>query len=133
MKIVVSVLGVIALSTLAVAMFQQQSNRPVISAKETYERMQSDSNIVILDVRTPEEFRSATGHLAGAILIPVHELEERVDELEPYREKTIIAVCRSGSRSGSATSFLNGKGFKVLNMEGGMLRWNKENLPVVRE
>ena len=104
-----------------------------ITTQRTHELMQSDTSVVILDVRRMDEFTSESGHLAGAILIPVQELEARVNELEPYKDKTIIAVCRSGNRSGRATMFLNGKGFKVMNMLGGMIQWNDERLPVVHE
>ena len=114
-------------------MTQQTSDRKAVTSTEANERLQKDTNTVVLDVRTPEEFKSGSGHLKNAILIPVQELEARFNELEPYKGKTIIAVCRSGSRSGRATVFLNQKGFNVLNLEGGMLRWNEEKLPVVNE
>jgi rhodanese-related sulfurtransferase len=91
-----------------------------------------DSSVVLLDVRTPEEFRSETGHLSGAMLIPVQELEHRTVELEQYKERTIIAYCRTGRRSSTAATLLNGKGFNVLNMTGGIVRWNTEQRPVVK-
>lgn len=115
------------------AMTQQTSDRKAVTSTEAYEIIQKDANIVVLDVRTPEEFKSETGHLKDAILIPVQALANRVNELDPYKGKTIIAVCRSGNRSGAATSFLNGKGFNVLNLEGGMLKWIEARLPVVNE
>ncbi|MDH3251580.1 MAG: rhodanese-like domain-containing protein [Ignavibacteria bacterium] len=89
-----------------------------------------DTSVVLLDVRTSGEFYSETGHLRGAILIPVQQLEQRMGELESYRGKTIIAYCRSGNRSGRATDMLLGKGFKAVNMTGGMLRWAAEGRPV---
>ena len=114
-------------------MTQQSTDRKALTAKEALKKIQKDASIVVLDVRTSEEFKSETGHLKNAILIPVQELEARAGELEAYKEKTIIAVCRSGNRSGRATAFLNGKGFHVLNLEGGMLKWNEGKLPVVNE
>ena len=102
----------------------------VISTKETQELEKKKSDVVLLDVRTVEEYNSGTGHLKNAILIPVQELEQRVGELEKYKDKTIIAYCRTGRRSGTATEFLTKKGFKVLNMEGGIVKWNEEKLPV---
>jgi rhodanese-related sulfurtransferase len=85
----------------------------------------------MLDVRTPEEY--SAGHLRNALLLPVEDLERRVDELEGEKGKLIIAYCRSGRRSRNAATFLQGKGFHVLNMEGGILAWSGEGLPVVRE
>jgi len=101
-----------------------------ISTKETQKLEKKESDVVLLDVRTPEEYNSETGHLKNAVLIPVQELERRVGELEKYKDKTIIAYCRTGRRSGTATEFLMKKGFKVLNMEGGIVKWNEEKLPV---
>jgi rhodanese-related sulfurtransferase len=104
-----------------------------ITPSEAVKLIHEDKSVVLLDVRTSEEFRSETGHLNGAILIPVQELEARLNELEPFKEKTIIAYCRSGNRSGRAEKILTEHGFKALNLTGGMNQWNKENLPVVKE
>ncbi len=105
----------------------------LISPKDTLERLQHDSNVVLLDVRTPEEYNNELGHVANTILIPVQELGQRVDELEQHKGKTVIAICRSGNRSGKAAEMLTKCGFTALNMEGGMIRWNEEHLPVVRD
>ncbi|MBM2840696.1 MAG: rhodanese-related sulfurtransferase [Bacteroidetes bacterium] len=112
---------------------QKAQTQKLISPKETYERTQRDSTVLLLDVRTPEEYNNELGHVANAILIPVQELEQRVSELEQYKGKTIIAICRSGNRSGKAADLLARKGFTALNMEGGMIRWNDEHLPVARD
>lgn len=103
-----------------------------ITPADTQVLMETDTNHIILDVRTETEFRSETGHIKGALLIPVQELETRLAEMGPYREKAIVVVCRSGNRSGHATSMLTGKGFQARNMVGGMMRWNAEGRPVLR-
>lgn len=104
-----------------------------LTPKEVYEMSISDTNLILLDVRTLEEFNGELGHVEGAMLIPVQELDDRVEELAPYRTKTIIAICRSGNRSGRAAALLTENGYTVRNMVGGMLRWNAEKHPVVRE
>ncbi len=114
-------------------MNQQTANRKAIAAREAFEKIQKDTSVIVLDVRTPVEFKSETGHVKGAILIPVQELERRLKELEPNKDKTIIAICRSGNRSARATKLLNENGYKAFNLEGGMLKWNAEGLPVVKE
>ena len=91
-----------------------------------------DSTVVLLDVRTPEEFSGETGHLAGAILIPVQELDIRVGELTKYHDRTIVVYCRTGHRSTMAAGILQKHGFKVMNMEGGITRWRAERLPTVQ-
>lgn len=76
---------------------------------------------VFVDVRTPEEF--ATGHLAGAINIPVADLEQRWPELKGYARRQIVLYCRSGHRAGVALDLLakhgmhnvvNGGGYEAL-------------------
>jgi rhodanese-related sulfurtransferase len=94
---------------------------------------QGDTTLLLLDVRTPQEFKSDTGHLQGAILIPVQELKNRMAELNPYKSKTIIAYCRTGHRSSLATDMLRGEGFTVMNLTGGITLWNEKMLPVTRK
>lgn len=104
-----------------------------ITPGETAKILGRDTAYVILDVRTFAEFTSETGHLQGAILIPVDSLSARLNELTPYKSKTVIAYCRSGVRSGRAEKILNEHGFRALSMSGGITRWNIEQLPVVKE
>jgi rhodanese-related sulfurtransferase len=112
---------------------QKAQTYKLVSPIETQWLAHQDSSVLLLDVRTPEEYDDGLGHVAGAMLIPVQELEKRMNELEPYKRKTIIAICRSGNRSGKAADLLIRHGFTAMNMAGGMIRWNEEHLPVARE
>lgn len=105
----------------------------LISTGETLELVRRDPSVLLLDVRTPDEYRGESGHLENSVLVPLQELEQRIDELVPYKARTIIAYCRSGNRSGTAAATLTRKGFSAMNMEGGMVKWNAENLPVIHE
>jgi rhodanese-related sulfurtransferase len=105
----------------------------LISPSDTFKLLQGDSTIIVLDVRTPAEFKSETGHLAHALLLPVQELERRVDELQNYQQKLIIVYCRTGHRSTTATDILQKHGHNVRNMEGGITRWRAERFPVEKE
>ena len=96
-----------------------------------YEMMKKDPDIVILDVRTEREYRQ-DGHLKGAKLIPLQQLEERLDELEPYKKGPILVYCRSGHRSVKASRLLAGRGFKPINIKGGITDWRGAALPVVK-
>ena len=111
---------------------QKAGGVKILSPREVYERTQHDSDVVLIDVRTDGEYNAELGHVAGTILLPVQQLEARVGELEKYKSKTIIAICRSGNRSGKAAEFLSQRGFDVFNMAGGMIRWNQENLPAIK-
>ena len=87
------------------------------------------ARLQIMDVREAPEFIDRLGHLAGARLVPLSQLTERLDELD--RDQPVVAVCRSGVRSAQASVLLTKAGFgKVANLAGGMLRWKAEGLPV---
>jgi sulfur dioxygenase len=88
---------------------------------------------LLLDVREPEEFSGELGHIPGSHLIPLKELSTRVSEIEGYKDKDVIVICRAGVRSTTAAAILTGLGFEhVSNLKGGMLDWNDQNLPVER-
>ncbi|WP_167568725.1 rhodanese-like domain-containing protein [Brevibacillus migulae] len=86
---------------------------------DVHERLQNREDIVVLDVREPDEWEE--GHIPQAKHIPLGVLPERMDELDP--DKETIVVCRSGGRSGKACEFLASKGYRVVNMTGGMSKW----------
>ena len=91
--------------------------------EENLERVQ------IVDVREPDEFNGALGHIAGARLLPLGLLLEKSKDLS--KEKPMVTVCRSGARSAQATVLLRNAGFaKVANLSGGMLRWRAQRFPV---
>jgi len=87
-------------------------------------------DVQVIDVREPQEFTDALGHIPGARLLPLSELGARAGEID--RDRPVVAVCRSGARSAQATVLLRKSGLtKVANLAGGMLRWRAESLPVV--
>ena len=89
-------------------------------------KMAAKEDVLLLDVRTPEEFDGPLGHLEGAKLIPLQELPQRLDEIKSYKNKEIVVYCRSGGRSQRASQILIDNGFrKVRNMVGGMRAWNE--------
>ena len=78
--------------------------------------------VQVLDVREPDEFNGALGHIPGAQLMPLAEVAARCDELD--RSRPLVVVCRSGARSARAVAILSKAGFAdVANLAGGMLRW----------
>ncbi|MBC7983543.1 MAG: rhodanese-like domain-containing protein [Candidatus Obscuribacterales bacterium] len=101
-----------------------------ITADKLQSRIEKkDAAIVLLDVRTAEEF--AQGHVPGAKNIPHDQLAERVSELLADKDKEVVLYCRSGRRAGIAAETLQAKGFeKLLHLEGDMQKWSAENRPV---
>jgi len=94
-----------------------------ISVQALKSRMDNNETLNIVDVREDYEYEE---YNIGATLIPLDEMVDRMEELEPFKEKELIIHCRSGSRSMQAKLFLEDLGFKnVLNLTGGMLAWQK--------
>ena len=96
-----------------------------MTADELREAVDLDSNLVILDGRTPEELTGPLGKIDGVINIPVQVLEERIKELEEFKQNNIAVICRSGKRSILGTKILNNEGFSAKNVVGGMIAYNK--------
>lgn len=96
----------------------------LISPKQAYTLLKDDTNITLLDVRTPDEFSKE--HIEGATLIPVQELSENLSKLD--KEKKIIVYCHSGMRSVAASRILVKNGFTPLNVTGGITAWKNEGL-----
>lgn len=90
-----------------------------MTAKEVEKLLDEEKTLNIIDVREVDEV--AEGKIPGALNIPLGLLEFRMHELD--KSKEYVMVCRSGGRSGRASQFLESQGFKVINMNGGMLSW----------
>lgn len=99
---------------------------PSVNATDLNEKLKNGKRSLVVDVRQPEEYTA--GHIAGSKLIPLGELNKRVNELP--KDKEIICVCASGSRSQSATKFLVDAGYNAFNMQGGMFMWQRAKLPI---
>lgn len=97
------------------------------------EYLEKNPDTILIDVRTAPEFTGELGHIPGARLKPLQEIEKWYGELEKEKDKKIILVCRSGNRSGVAAGFLVKKGFTdVVNMAGGMRAWNAAKYEVAK-
>lgn len=90
-----------------------------------------DTNPLILDVRTPGEYKS--GHLKDAVLIPLQVLQNRANELFDYKNRVVFIYCSTGNRSTVASKILIDMGFnRIINLRNGIEQWQRENYPVVR-
>lgn len=103
-----------------------QSSKTSMSVDELKQKLTAqDTNMILVDVRTLGELSGELGAIPGIIHIPLDELSNRYTELEKFKNKEIAVVCRSGNRSGKATTLLRDKGFNAVNVSGGMLSWRK--------
>jgi rhodanese-related sulfurtransferase len=87
------------------------------------------SNLVIVDVRTPEEFQQ--GHVPNAINVPLSEIIDNSAILLSSKDKSIVLYCRSGYRAGKAAEALQKDGYQNLShLEGDMQGWLKQGLAI---
>lgn len=103
----------------------QQDKDSTITVQDLKKLMNDDSTLVILDVRTPAELAGSLGKIDSVINIPIQELAGRMNELEKYKDKQIVVICRSGNRSNTGTRILRENGYKAKNVLGGMIEYRK--------
>ncbi len=98
---------------------------PEMTVSELKTRLDRGDTPLMLDVRRPDEYENSN---LGGVLIPLHELSERLPELSPHRDEDLIVVhCRSGIRSAKAVALLHEAGYtNAVNLKGGLLAWNRE-------
>lgn len=107
------------------------SETPQISQQEFLASLeQPNHNIVLLDVRSEEEYNK--GHIAGAINISHDTVEDNLAALSQYKNSKVVVYCRSGRRAGLAEAVLTSNGFtNVIHLTGDMNAWLDAKLPVV--
>ena len=111
------------------ALHESRKAGPALSIGEAVQLVNGDGG-VFLDIREAQEF--ARGHITAALNIPLASLPGRVGELEKFREKPIVVVCKMGQSAGSATKTLRQQNFpRAQKMSGGMMEWDAQKLPVV--
>jgi rhodanese-related sulfurtransferase len=125
------VVAVIALAAAAYYFMQMGSVDSVygnVDVAEARDFISDKADLVILDVRTVSEYES--GHLEGAINIPVEALSGRLSELNPNDE--LLVYCRTGNRSTTAVGILKENGYdRIYHMDGGITAWGNAGFPTV--
>jgi rhodanese-related sulfurtransferase len=105
----------------------QSQNLPADIDVATAASLRGRDDVVMLDVRTPEEY--AQGHIPGITLIPLDQLSNRLAEVP--KDKTLVVTCRSGNRSAQPAQLLRQQGYgNVHNMLGGIGAWQNAGYPV---
>jgi rhodanese-related sulfurtransferase len=122
-----------ALATTLTMLVLHESRKagPSLSISEAVQLVNNEAG-VFLDIREAQEF--TRGHITAAVNIPLASLGNRIDELEKFREKPIVVVCKMGQSAGSATKTLRLQGFtRAQKLAGGMMEWDAQKLPVVSQ
>jgi rhodanese-related sulfurtransferase len=115
--------------TLLLVLHETRKSGPSLSPQQAINLVNSEQGI-FLDLRDGADFKA--GHIVDALHIPAAKLESRMAELEKYRDRPIVLVCKMGQNAGTAGKQLKGAGYqKVFKMSGGMMEWGNLQLPVV--
>ena len=99
-----------------------------ITVAQLKNMLDQNENFLLLDVRTPAEFVQ-DGRVAQSTLIPLQELEQRLNELPT--DKPIVCICRSGNRSAAACDLLRSRGYEAINVASGIRAWKAADYPTV--
>lgn len=124
---------VAALATTLTMLMLHESRKagPALSINEAVQLV-NDAGGIFLDIREATDY--ARGHITDAVHIPAAALAKRSNELEKYRDKPVVVVCKMGQSAGPATKSLRAQGFiRAQKLSGGMMEWDAQKLPVVTE
>lgn len=90
------------------------------------------NDAVVLDIRDKKEFDS--GHIVDSVNIPLSKLSQRITELDKYKQKPVVVVCKMGQLSGDAAKTLQQAGFaQVVKLGGGIAEWKAQSLPLLQK
>ena len=115
-----------------------QANRFAIAPADLHRRMTSGEDLLVLDVRTADEFNGKLGHVNGAVNLPIGELPARLNTLKEQfaalRDTTVVITCLHGPRASNGLAHMRRAGFRNLHvLKGGMAAWSAAGLPVHRK
>lgn len=105
-----------------------------LSVQEVRALITENPDTPVIDVRTAPEYTGPLGHIDGARLLTLQEIDSWAPTLKKYADRDIVLVCRSGNRSGHAARYLADLGYtRLINVAGGMIDWNRHNYPIVAD
>ncbi len=104
---------------------------PVIGQAQLVDRLTAEQAPPLIDIRTPAEYRS--GHIPGAINIPLQDFQQRFAELNAFRDREVVLYCETGARATYGGRWLKSQGFGELRvLDGHMSAWREAGLPTER-
>ncbi len=100
---------------------QGEEKNPVKITAEEAKKMMDESEVIVIDVRTPEEFKE--GHVDKALNIPLDQIADEIDKVVPNKDDKVLLYCRSGNRSGQAAKILSDLAYTQIYDFGGINDW----------
>lgn len=105
---------------------------PMMDVENLKQKLDAKEDVLLLDVRSAEDYVGEQGHVEGSVLIPLEELKNRLSEIENFQEKIVMIICRTDKRSAKAAQLLAKHGFVDAHViRNGMTDWNEKGYPVV--
>jgi rhodanese-related sulfurtransferase len=121
--ILIIVVAVLALNYYRRFISSNHKNVQNLSAEEAYQLIKLNKEIIVIDVRTLDEYKN--GHIPGSKSIPVGELSSKMAELQNYKDKPILVHCASGGRSPAALRILIKNNFsRIYHLKRGLIGWS---------
>jgi rhodanese-related sulfurtransferase len=112
-----------------VAVLDEPASGSAVFPEDLVDRLGNETELLLIDVRTPEEF--AAGHIPGALNIPYDKLPSRLHELEGRQSEELVVYCRTGRRAKIAEQALVEAGFQnVRDLAGHMVAWTAASYPI---
>lgn len=112
-----------------VAVLDEPASGSAVFPEDLVDRLGNETELLLIDVRTPEEF--AAGHIPGALNIPYDEFPSRLHELEGRQSEELVVYCRTGRRAKIAEQALVEAGFQnVRDLAGHMVAWTAASYPI---
>ena len=106
---------------------------PMMEVETLKQKLDTGEDVLLLDVRSAEDYVGEQGHIKGSLLIPLEEINTRLSEIEKFQEKTVMTICRTDRRSAKVAQILAKNGFADVHVvKQGMTDWNKKGYPVER-
>ena len=132
-KKILLALALLAIVALLPRLIGRLRRGPMMGVVQLKHKLDQQQDVLVLDVRTGEDYLGEQGHIANSKNIPVEDLGSRLDEIADYVERPIAIVCRTDRRSAKAAQLLAGKGFADVHIvKGGMTDWNQEGYEVIQ-
>lgn len=127
--------GLLALGLLAMVAFLPRivshfRQGPTLTIEALYQRLARGDDLLLLDVRSADDYEGELGHLSASRNLPLEELPSRLNELESWLTRPIALICTTDRRSKKAAGLLASRGFDDVHVvTGGMTQWRKAGLP----
>lgn len=103
---------------------------PMMEVETLKQKLDTGEDVLLLDVRSAEDYVGEQGHVKGSLLIPFEELNTRLSEIESFQEKMVMTICRTDRRSAKAAQILAKNGFADVHVvKEGMTDWNTKGYP----